>query len=675
MIKIASFDVFDTVLTRSVGSAQSVFLLLGRRLNELSLIRCTPEAFARARFDAARRAARNRGGPDSNVNLRRIYAELTMTLGLTEEQCNQMMNLECALEEELIRPVPGVKSRIQAARANSQRVVFLSDMYLPAEFIQKQLAYHGFWEDGDSCYVSCEYAKSKKSGELFRELIQREGISSNSVSHHGNHLRADIQAAQRIGLRVEPFFGANLNRYEQILDSHAWATEGLSSAMAGASRLARLAVSVSSSKQEALRDIAASVVAPMLVGYVLWVLHRARQLGLKRLYFISRDGQILLGIARRLVGKLNISCELRYLYGSRRSWLLPAITHIDEEQLSLLHDYSVSPNVQNLLSRLDIEPEEISESLYSIGLPEKSWSRNLRHNERQPLFTLLREDARVRKLILQKAAARRPLMLRYLKQEGLLDPIAWGMVDVGWRGRPQNAVGRVLAAEGGTPPVSFSFGLRKGLLIDRCYVQQEVYFFNEPLGLGFIDLFPHQGVVILLDVFCSADHGQVVGYEQKGDFVYPILNGDLNHQLLDSGLRLLQETVYCFTEKLLLDSNLINVEANLSTAIAEVLKAFWLRPSDLEARAFADFPCEIGVSEDTQPVRLAEGYRWKHVVKAFWTAQKHLDRLILWDEGARAITAPHKRFALRIAILISRTGRRLLRPIKRAIRMFLITQR
>jgi predicted HAD superfamily hydrolase len=671
MQQIASFDVFDTVLTRAVGSPYMAFLLLGRRLHRLSLIPCTPEAFARARIDAQRRAARNAGGADSTVTLCHIYAELESMLGCTEAQCDQLIPLEYALEEELIRPVPGARQRIQAARARGQRVVFVSDMYLPAAFIQKQVAQHGLWGDGDSCYVSCEYAKSKATGALFREVLRREGIASTRVTHCGNDPRGDVRAAERIGLRVTPFLDANPNRYEQILESHAWATEGLSSVMAGASRRARLTVAATSAKHAALRDIAASVIAPTLVGYVLWILRRAQQLGVQRLYFMSRDGQILLEIARRLVRQLPLSCELRYLYGSRRSWLLPAITSINEEQLSFLQSFSPSPTVRHLLSRLDIAPEDISDSLLSIGLAENSWSRHLCQSECQSLYRVLQEDKRLHQLILQRAAARRALMIRYLRQEGLPDLAAWAMVDVGWVGRLQNALGRILDSEAGTPPVGFYFGLRSNPPVTPSFGQQEAYFFNERRGVGFIDLLPRQGVPILLEVFCAGDHGQVIGFEKKGEEVCPILKEDLNPQLLDCGLPLIRETIYCFIENLLLDASLINVEADMRAATAEVLRTFWLRPAVMEARAFADFPCEIGFADDTSPVRLAACYRWKHVVPPLWPVPKLQHRLPMWPAGAYALTAPHVQVALKMSTLASRACRRLLRPVKRTIRICL----
>src|SRR5262249_20737519 len=148
--------------------------------------------------------------------------------------------------------------------------------------------------------VSSECGKSKTSGALFTELLRQEGVTAQQVNHHGNSPSHDLRPAARVGLGVQPFLEGNLNRYEAILEAHSWATEGLASAMAGRSRLARLSVPVAQPKEVARREVAAGVAGPALVSYTLWILHRAEELGLKHLYFLSRDGQILLEIARRL---------------------------------------------------------------------------------------------------------------------------------------------------------------------------------------------------------------------------------------------------------------------------------------------------------------------------------------------------------------------------------------
>ncbi|HEY9739746.1 MAG TPA: HAD family hydrolase [Coleofasciculaceae cyanobacterium] len=658
MTKIASFDVFDTVLTRAVGSPESSFLLLGKKLKDLSLLDYPAEVFARVRANAESRAFVNAGGLDSQVNLHQIYAEVGMALGLTEAQRNQLMNLELQLETQIIRLVPHAKELVQAARDRNERIAFLSDMYLGTECIQKLLSHHGLYLDGDLCYVSCDYAKSKGSGELFQELLQRERVEPEQVCHCGNNSWSDVHTAKQAGLKVRPFPEGNLNRYEEILETYTWATQGLSSVMAGASRLARLTVPASSPREKVLRDISASVAAPVLVSFVLWALGRAQQLGLKRLYFVSRDGQMLLEIARRLIKKLNFSCELCYLYGSRQAWLLPSVTRVDEEHLKGIFTGQLTLDVEFVsvriaLARLCIEPEEASDCLISIGLTNKDWLRNLNVDERIALTQLVLEDQRMRELILQKADQQRQLMVKYLKQEGLLDPTPFGLVDLGTGATLHYALSEVLTVAGGKPPVSFYQGLRKGIPEGQ-FREPEPYLFDKRLGLGF---FEAPGMNEITEMACSADHGTVISYREVGERVEPVLKEDSNPVVMDWGYPIVRETICCFAENILLDASLINLSTDVRAACVELCNAFWSNPSVTEAKAWGDFPMEDGWGNESFYHCFAESYRWSDLITTLWDGRLR-GRRHWWESGALALSPPRLRAALRVCLSIGQRQRR-----------------
>src|SRR5262249_47569159 len=159
---------------------------------------------------------------------------------------------------------------------------------------------------------------------------------------------------RRRGLRVEPYLAANLNRYEALLEAHAGASGGMSSLLAGASRLARLSVPARFPRGIALPDVAARVAGPTLPAYLLRVLRRAQAARLRRLYFISRDGQILHEIARRIAPRLRVDLELRYLYGSRQAWHLPGVTKPDAKQLEWAMDQTDDLTVGDVLSRVGL---------------------------------------------------------------------------------------------------------------------------------------------------------------------------------------------------------------------------------------------------------------------------------------------------------------------------------
>lgn len=657
MNKIASFDVFDTVLTRAIGSPESNFLLLGRKLKTLSLIDCSAEVFARVRANAESRAFQNAGGLDSKVNLPQIYAEVGMALRLSEAELDPLMKAEQKLEMEILRPVPRAQEIVQSARDRHKHIAFLSDMYLGTEFIQSQLAHHGLYTNGDRCYVSCDYAKSKASGALFREFLHRERVPAQAVEHCGNNSWSDVHAPQQVGIETKPFPEGNLNRYEEILESHTWATEGLSSAMAGASRLARLTVPASSQREEALRDVSASIAAPLVTGFTLWVLRRAQQLGLKRLYFVARDGQVLLEIARRLIKKLDFDCELRYLYGSRQAWSLPGITKVDEEHLNRIFIGQLTLDVDFVsahiaLARLSINPEEIKDSLIAIGLTQKDWSRNLNVEERRKLTQRVLHDKQIHELVLQKADLQRQVMIKYLKQEGLLDATPFGFVDLGTGATLHLALAEVLVLAGGKPPVSFYLGLRKGILLGQLG-RPESYFYDRQFDLG---LFEIPGLNVMLEATCCADHGSVVSYREVGERIEPVLREEGNPLVMNWGHPLVRETVSSFAENLLLDSSFVNPWTDIREACLDVINAFWSAPSYTEAKAWGAFPMEDGWGKESIYHCLAQSYRGRDLITTL-SRGSLWGRRHWWVEGALALTPPWLKVALKISQAVGRPQR------------------
>lgn len=303
---LLSCDVFETALARRVGSPTGLFLILGQRLARQGRLRHSPEVFARTRHEANRRARSNTG---RGMGLLDIYKELQFALGLPDNERDRIQAEELALEAELLLPIPATAQRIRQARESGMAVSFVSDMYLGAAFIREQLERHGLCAQEDSCYVSCELGFGKEDGRAFRALSEREGIALRRVLHRGNDLRSDIRAARAAGAGAEPFVEGNLNRYERLLDGHAYATAGLSSVFAGAARLARLSIQIDDEDQAPIRDVASSVAGPVLTGYVLWLLLRARDDGVRHLHFLAPHGDLLAGIARILVGKLSLACE------------------------------------------------------------------------------------------------------------------------------------------------------------------------------------------------------------------------------------------------------------------------------------------------------------------------------------------------------------------------------
>ncbi|MBV9097786.1 MAG: HAD hydrolase-like protein, partial [Frankiaceae bacterium] len=184
--QLHSFDVFDTLLTRAVGSPTSVFLLLGRTPEVASITRCGAEEFARVRVAAEKRSRRNR----SETTLTRIYDELAVSLGLDEAAARRLQELEVDLEHRLSRVVPGAVDLLKAADG---RRIAVSDMYLPTDVVRSLLAQAGLEELLADVVVSADQGVTKSEGKLFHELLERFEVAARDVRHVGDNIGSDVR--------------------------------------------------------------------------------------------------------------------------------------------------------------------------------------------------------------------------------------------------------------------------------------------------------------------------------------------------------------------------------------------------------------------------------------------------------------------------------------------------
>jgi FMN phosphatase YigB (HAD superfamily) len=658
--QLATFDVFDTVLVRVTGSPEAAFLLMGRRAAAAGLVACTPEAFARARYDAQHRAYRSR--VKTEVALADIHRELADALGLPAADAERLAALECEVEAELLRKVPGADARIENARRRGLAVAFVSDMYLPADFVRAQLERHGLIRDGEACLVSSEVQHVKRDGSLFRHLAESRRLRPEAIVHSGNDAATDIREARRAGVDVTPFHEGNPSRYERLLDEHRWATSGAASVFAGTARLTRLSKETRTAGDAALWDVAAGVVAPTLVSFVLWVIDNARRRGRRRICFLSRDGQVLAKIARILVARAKLPIDVRYIYASRHCWNFAGVGDASERDLWWIWDKTDALTVPILLARARLEPGEIAAELEAAGLPRATWTERLEDAGVEKLRAVLR-DTRVRGIVSQRAAECRARFVRYLEQEGLLteDP-RWLLVDVGWRGSMQDAVIRVMEMIGraDAAPTGLYFGLLR-------YGKEREGAAGQPLGVReafFVDEYREVGMrgaverlIAVMEMFCAADHGTLVDLREEDGRIVPVLAEEENKELVAWGLRTVHASACRFAELLPVENGLVDWRADLRPAIADVIRAFRMSPEEAEARMWTQFPWEDGLGAQTTKNRIGHSFGWGDVVRALWTGEYETHRRGLWTEGCLAVSPASVRRSMEVAVRAGRTWR------------------
>jgi FMN phosphatase YigB (HAD superfamily) len=654
-----SCDIFDTLLTRAVGSPASLFLVLGRRLAARGLIRCSPVAFRTARRAAAVMAGGGSAEAPQLATIQWIYRELQFRLALDDATRDAIMAEELALEAELLRAVPGARERLEQARQAGYRVAFLSDMYIDSAHLGEFLRQHGLGADGERVYVSCELGCGKAGGRSYRLMASQETVLPGAVLHYGNDARLDIRGAQAAGMRSEAFLQGNLNRFEELIEAHAVTTDGLSSAMAGAARLARLQVPATTARAAALRDVAASVGGPALASFVVWLLLRSSGMGVRRLYFMARDGHIMLEMARRLAPKLGVDIGLHYLHGGRKAWFNATILDTEPGDLFWANDYGAKETtVAGFLARLDLDPDDIAAELAELGYDRDAWDAPLGAGGADSLWSIPGHP-RVRERLLQDSAAQRAAVLAYFADEGLLDDDEWAVVDVGWSGRVIGAMNRILETRGSRVPAAFFFARA----VDR---EDHALRNSVPVHAWFSDYVERRGMCgrvkeLYLELFCGASQGVTTHYQLLDGRSRPVhVTG--NPPLDEWGLAVVHETMTAFADQLWLGDGVL-ADADMRPAVADVLEALIRTPSPAEAEAWGAYPFEYGRT-GVVVASIAESYAVRHAVKALRNGYITTRAGTQWPEASMALTPRGTRLLLRTCMaarqLAGRLRRRLL---------------
>ncbi len=115
--------------------------------------------------------------------------------------------LRVAIEREINAELKACKANkpaldfFTACKDSGKRIIIISDMYLDCSTISTLLQNCGYNLDGVNVYVSSEYALTKRSGNLFKKVLELEGVRASEVLHIGDNLRSDWFRPKLIGMK------------------------------------------------------------------------------------------------------------------------------------------------------------------------------------------------------------------------------------------------------------------------------------------------------------------------------------------------------------------------------------------------------------------------------------------------------------------------------------------
>ena len=166
---VYSFDIFNTVVTRAVAVPSDVFALVQEKINRENISGLPNKLYSSFRYvrQNAEQIARWRFWRE-DVGMKDIYQIMAQAYRFPPAIAHRFMELELETEFFLIRPIAVVCDRVRRLISSGEKVIFISDMYLTADFLQSILAAFSIVIPKEDIFVSGDIGVRKITGRLIR---------------------------------------------------------------------------------------------------------------------------------------------------------------------------------------------------------------------------------------------------------------------------------------------------------------------------------------------------------------------------------------------------------------------------------------------------------------------------------------------------------------------------
>ena len=497
---IYSYDIFDTCLVRKCGKQEFVFEILAKTVlgPYADESQCYDFVLARKSAEDIARKRSNR----EDIRLKDIYDNFDM-FSFTKVDNSIVMEKELEIQDSMLTPVYLVKQEIDRLHENGHSVVFISDMYLPTDFLKSILVRHGLFQSGDSIYVSGDVGYTKASGSLYNYIKDEKNVDFKEWIHKGDNSYSDYKKPMSLGIRAK-MISNPYSYYElKMIKADSSGSRLDVQKAAACARAVRLSFS-----DTPVVVFAADFIAPIYTTFVFFILQDARKRKIKNLFFMARDGYILYVIAQKLQF-LFPDVGLHYFYASRTSLYLPGLNAV---------------SVNSLVEAFPAMSEDVGELLSILGLSVTINQEEYRMLSVEKKVEKLLENTEIYKAIKEKYEEQRSLCIRYFKQIGLTQPNS-AIVDVFGSRKSERCVNTILRRDGYDSIFMYYYGVMWARVLDDS--RYLAMFYNDRMRHSVNDTYYTQKQSLFEQYFSITPQKRTIGYKKDGNIVKPVFEEDL----------------------------------------------------------------------------------------------------------------------------------------------------
>lgn len=294
-----SFDIFDTLLVRPFVTPTDLFKYIE--------VKEDLKGFYKERIKAEKIARKSNHYKE--ITLEEIYDKIP-------PKFKNVKSIELQVELSLCKRNPTIEQLYDFLVSNNKKIVAISDMYLPKEFIIELLKKNGFNEISE-VYVSSEYKVTKGEGELFELVLNDLGIKANEMAHIGDNQISDIYVPNQLGIStcyIEKIFDQFISAPANEKYKELWEKQKDSLQLSMHIGLLSYKFARREENVRFWKEFAYSFAGPWAISYLNFIVEEAKSNKIDKLLFVARDGWILSKLYSEFyANEANISSDYVYL--------------------------------------------------------------------------------------------------------------------------------------------------------------------------------------------------------------------------------------------------------------------------------------------------------------------------------------------------------------------------
>ena len=505
-VDVVSFDIFETLVWRVYEKPTDLFkhVEIGSGVKNFASLRSQAEFKAR---DDGRLEGRQ------EVTLDDIYENLPADLRKLKQTEIRQELLACRRDHFM-------HEMYQYAVGQNKKIVLASDMYLPIITIEKIVREAGY-DRYDKLFLSSHTHNPKATGAMFDDIAEFVGVPRQQILHIGDNYHSDYLMPLKSGLKAYRYVSA-LEIAGSMADGPLfdWLAREPYASSPATSLLKGLVAQYNMSNLEPdyWEKFGFTYGGLIACGFASWVKEQCDDRKISNIFFLARDGFIFQEVFERMYPETRT----RYLYASRRCYMMAALKDVDGDFLSLIaNDIFISGHhapwsYSDFFNQLALDAPEL-EQAYIDEFPDQDAFVTTSEQLDEIKFFFRAH----RKQLLAEGGKERDVLMQYFEHEGLLGRKV-ALVDLGWKGTLVKSLIKVCKLAGADlTPLGLYFATHK----------------HESAGANIMSYALHQGepqesvlrrnlAVVLLEMMFSAPHASILKVTEKNGSFLPAYQDD-----------------------------------------------------------------------------------------------------------------------------------------------------